>query len=208
MDVAFILLIKSFGDHGLDLEYLRRRWLTKLPGLDLDEAAHELDERFIATGFEEVANIANEESPHLPQSYFLEAERFQEEAKVHDYISKQNLQQGIAPSRKLVIEFRRKLKGSHDEDIAHEVPSIAVRAGEKKWIQRFRVRWGLSTGRLPAGDVLELEDLRRKVLHCRKATQKAANCAGPDFAPGQKQGPHSGPRFGDHLVLLAQTVTI
>ena len=162
MAVAFILFVFSAPEHKFDLEYLTRQWAGKFD-FSTEGAEKELEERFIETDPDEISNISEGCSSVIPVAYFQEAKRFAEEAETHQWIRCQNVVQGLAPSPKLVMQFRRRRSAAVPTSADTVSTTLSFKAGEKKWVQRFRRRWKLALGRVPVGEVVPLETLRQKV---------------------------------------------
>ena len=131
---------------------------------DETECALELERRFLNTPVDMLAQwldwIAED-----PQTEVVEAKRLVEEVRLLAWVQSQNAAQGVAPPPQFVWEQRCSLSiqnTSHPN--AHASPLRPPRsAGARKWVQRFRRRWGLVLGRLPVQDMLTVDTMRAKV---------------------------------------------
>jgi hypothetical protein len=161
MTVAFILFVPTAPEHKFDLEYLRRQWSGKL-NIDASSASTELETKFLEAPLKEVWDISEGRCEGIPQSFFDEAIRFRREAETYNWVCAQNAVQGLAPSSTLVMQYRRRSTAIAELKPDSASMWLSYKAGERKWVQRFRTRWGLSLGRIPAGEVVPLNALREK----------------------------------------------
>ena len=87
-----------------------------------------------------------------------------EEARLLHWIGKQNSAQGVAPPPHFVWAKRCAL--AIDKNSGHQRCAASWRparsAAAKKWMQRFRKRWNLCLGRLPAKEVLPTATMQAK----------------------------------------------
>ena len=87
-----------------------------------------------------------------------------EDARLLRWIEKQNKAQGVAPPPQFVWEKRCAL--AIDNNSGQERGAASWRparsAAAKKWMQRFRQRWNLTLGRLPAKDILPSATMQAK----------------------------------------------
>ena len=84
------------------------------------------------------------------------------------WVEHQNAVQGVAPSQRLVWEFRQSLHTYEVLASGSVVPHCAPAA--VKWMQRFRQRWQLQMGTQPVQETLPLEVLRAKVPSDEKSS--------------------------------------
>ena len=163
MLVAFVLRVQEDPSSTLHIDYLRKIFADRLSCTDLQEASEKIETQIDDANLQQIMCIRNGSCETIAASVFRLAKRFQTEAAVHAWVVNQNVMQGIAPPSRSVSAVRRALLGSVEPTKADLEMSLPLKAGEKKWVQRFRRRWGLSRGRLPAGDVVPVEELRSKV---------------------------------------------
>lgn len=161
--MAFVLFVKTAPEHGLDLEYLRRS-SSAAGGFDLQRAVEELEERFVTTDAVEIGSILDGCSERLPKTVFRDAARFRREADLYSWVRLQNINQGVAPAPKLVMLHRRASDGESGCCTTGMGLATVFTAGERKWLQRFRKRWNVSLGKVPAGEVVPLAVLQEKAI--------------------------------------------
>ena len=125
--------------------------------------AHEIENRFLMTSVDTLAQWLDW-SEDIPQTVRTEAQRLVEDARLLRWIEKQNKAQGVAPPPQFVWEKRCAL--AIDNNSGQERGAASWRparsAAAKKWMQRFRLRWNLTLGRLPAKDILPAATMQAK----------------------------------------------
>ena len=130
---------------------------------DADALTREIESRFLQTSVETLAQWLDWSD--MSGTIQSEAQRFLEDARLLNWIGEQNSAQGIAPPPQFVWEKRCALiidkTTLHREGAASWRPARSAAA--KKWLQRFRKRWNLCLGRLPAKDVLPTATMQAKV---------------------------------------------
>ena len=123
----------------------------------------DIESRFLQTSVETLAQWLDWSD--MSGTVRSEAQRFLEDARLLNWIGEQNSAQGIAPPPQFVWEKRCALiidkTTLHREGAASWRPARSAAA--KKWLQRFRKRWNLCLGRLPAKDVLPSATMQAKV---------------------------------------------
>ena len=155
---------------------------------DVDACAHEIEDRFLQTP---VAVLAQwlDWTGDVPSSTLAEAKRLVQDARLVSWVGEQNSAQGVAPPPQFVWEKRCAFAVDNGlgegEGAATWRP--AKSPGAKKWMQRFRRRWNLALGRLPAKDLLPADVMQQKVT--RGCGKKKSWC-------------HAHGRFGVHLADL------
>lgn len=189
LNVAFILFACTAPEHVFDIEYLRRR-CDGMGDIDLQQAAHDLESRFLSESLEHLYMIQKGESTTLSKVLFREAARFEQEAVLYKWIRCQNIDQGLAPSPKLAIAFRRSLDCKYRTDSVAPRAFLSTEAGERKWLQRFRRRWGISLGKVPAGDVLPLPALQQKAFSIMEKAVKSMPFRNSQCQTMPKRGAH------------------
>ena len=116
-----------------------------------------------------------------------------EDAGLLGWIGEQNSAQGVAPPPQFVWERRCAL--AIDNQSGRERGAASWRparsAAAKKWMQRFRQRWNLTLGRLPAKNLLPSATMQTKARP--ESRRKVAAVVPPSVA---FWGPQGGPRLG------------
>ena len=173
---------------GATLASATLRRFPRCMDADVDACAHEIEDRFLQTP---VAVLAQwlDWAGDVPASTLAEAKRLVQDARLVSWVDEQNSAQGVAPPPQFVWEKKCAFAVDHGlkqgDGAATWRPAKSQAA--KKWMQRFRRRWSLGLGRLPAKDLLPADAMQEKVT--RGARKKTAWC--------QTQA-----RFGVHLADL------
>ena len=162
LDVAFVLYVIRETAEQTALAYIERR-PSEVLQMDTQQVLEYLENRFLETDCEVLSNISDGFEVSISKSAMREAHRFGREEVVYNWIQKQNVEHGLAPPSHFVVQFRR----ANLQSLSPETTSVTsknAKAGELKWVQRFRRRWGLRLGRVPVGEVVPVEKLRAKVI--------------------------------------------
>ena len=152
-------------------------------GTDVAECAQELEKRFLKSSIDQLAQWLDWQEDGR-QTELREAKRIVEDIRLLSWVASQNDTQGVAPPPQFVWEQRCCLSiantsGGDDQAFSMSPPRSSQ---AKKWVQRFRRRWGLVLGRLPAQDMLTVDTMRTMV---RSIFQKPS----PEANPLQVGGP-------------------
>ena len=146
---------------------------ARVVGGDVAACVREIETRFLGTPVDLLAQWLDW-SDDIPRAVRAEAQRLVEDAGLLVWIGEQNSAQGVAPPPQFVWEKRCALaidsQSGGPKDAASWRPARSAAA--KKWMQRFRRRWNLTLGRLPAKDLLPLATMQAKVrAGCAKKTR-------------------------------------
>ena len=136
---------------------------AKIMDYDVDSCTREIQDRFLRTPVDTLAQWLDW-SEDIPRVARTEAQRLVEDARLLHWVEEQNSAQGVAPPPQFVWEKRCSLAidcGSGEEKRA-TAWRPARSAAARKWMQRFRLRWGLTLGRLPAKDILPAATMQTK----------------------------------------------
>ena len=129
---------------------------------DVTTVTHEIETRFLQTPVDTLAQWLDWSD--IPRTIQKEAERLVQDARLLHWIGEQNSAQGVAPAPQFVWEKRCAL--AIDKNTGFQRCAASWRPSGShaalKWIQRFRQRWSLCLGRLPAKDVLPTETMQAK----------------------------------------------
>ncbi len=92
-----------------------------------------------------------------------EADKFTQEADLHQWTRDQNSTRGIAPTSRRLVEQRTAPTSSreHDAGKPHEA-TTALTKKNLQWIRRWARRWNIRRGKVRAGPRLRLADARRR----------------------------------------------
>ena len=168
-------------------------------GTDDADCAQELEKRFLETSVDQLAQWLDWKVDG-GRKELQEAKRLVEDIRLLSWVDCQNDSQGVAPPPQFVWEQRCNLSiqnssGADDQAFSMQPPRSS-RA--KKWVQRFRCRWGLVLGRLPTQEMLTVDTMRTKVRsifprnRSRKKSHPLPECR-PHFW-GWKTDPVWGPQ--------------
>ena len=139
--------------------------------LDVNALAREIEARFLDIPVETLAQWLDW-SEDIPRTVRTEAQRLVEDARLLRWIGKQNSAQGVAPPPQFVWEKRCALaienNSGQEKGAASWRPARSAAA--RKWMQRFRQRWNLTLGRLPAMDLLPSAMMQAKT--CSESHRK------------------------------------
>ena len=129
----------------------------------VDTCTREIEDRFLKTPVDVLAQWLDW-SGDVPRGTLAEAQRLVEDARLLSWVGEQNSAQGVAPPPQLVWEKQCALaidcSNGEERGAASWRPPRSAAA--KKWMQRFRRRWSLTLGRLPAKDVLPVASMQNK----------------------------------------------
>ena len=139
--------------------------MRKYPGAmdeDVDTLTREIETRFLGTPVDTLAQWLDWSD--IPRTIESEAQRLVEDVRLLHWIGVQNRAQGVSPPPQFVWEKRCAL--TIDKNSGHQRCAASWRparsAAAKKWLQRFRKRWNLCLGRLPAKEVLPTATMQAK----------------------------------------------
>ena len=169
--------------------------MRKYPGAmdeDLETLTREIETRFLETSADTLAQWLDWSD--IPRTVESEAQRLVEDVRLLHWIGEQNSAQGVSPPPQFVWEKRCAL--TIDKNSGHQRCAASWRparsAAAVKWLQRFRKRWNLCLGRLPAKEVLPTATMQAKA---RSGTAKSCD-SGPTLLRilGSAERPPSGGR--------------
>ena len=166
-------------------------------GTDVAECAQELERRFLETSVDQLAQWLDWQVDS-GQTELREAKRIVEDIRLLSWVGSQNDTQGVAPPPQFVWEQRCSLSiengsGADDQAFAMNPPRSSK---AKKWVQRFRRRWGLVLGRLPTRDMLTVDTMRSKVRSTFSGNRFQKKSNPPSGLADPFWGPENRPRFG------------
>ena len=139
-----------------------QRKYTRAMDEDVDALTREIEARFLEASVCTLVQWLDWSD--IPRTIQSEAQRLVEEARLLHWIGEQNSAQGVAPPPQFVWEKRCALAIDKNSDHLRCAASWrpARSAAAKKWMQRFRKRWNLCLGRLPAKEVLPTATMQAK----------------------------------------------
>ena len=129
---------------------------------DAESLRREIETQFLQTPVETLAEWLDWSA--IPRTVQSEAQRLLEDVRLLHWIGEQNSTQGVSPPPQFVWEqrcaFTIDQSSSRQRSAASWRPARSAAA--KKWLQRFRKRWNLCLGRLPAKEVLPTPTMQAK----------------------------------------------
>ena len=159
---------------------------------DVDTCTREIETHFHEIPADTLAQWLDW-SDDILRVVLAEARRLVEDAGLLGWIGEQNIAQGVAPPPQFVWERRCALaidnRSGRGRGAASWRPTRSAAA--MKWMQRFRQRWNLTLGRLPAKDLLPSATMQTKARP--ESRRKVAAVVPPSVA---FWGPQGGPRLG------------
>ena len=172
------------------------RKYTEAMDEDVDALTREIETRFLELPVDTLAQWLDWSD--IPRTTEREAQRLVEDARLLHWIGEQNSAQGVAPPPQFVWEKRCTL--AIDKSSGHQRCAASWRqarsAAAKKWMRRFRKRWNLRLGRLPAKDVLPTATMQAKAR-----SEASEKCEGGP-TPGRILGSAERPPFGGRLLIF------
>ena len=163
---AFLIATIAFCHEptaGLTIAEATRRKYARVMEEDVANCTHKIETRFLETPVDTLAQWLDW-SDDIPRAVRAEAQRLVEDVGLLSWIGEQNSAQGVAPPPQFVWEKRCALaidsKSGGPRGAASWRPARSAAA--KKWMQRFRRRWNLTLGRLPAKDLLPSATMQAK----------------------------------------------
>ena len=162
---AFLTATIAFSHEPTAGPSIAAATLRKYPGAmdeDVDTLTREIETRFLDTPVDTLAQWLDWSD--IPRTVESDAQRLLEDVRLLHWIGEQNSAQGVPPPPQFVWEKRCAL--TIDTSSGHQRLAASWRparsAAAKKWLQRFRKRWNLCLGRLPAKEVLPTATMQAK----------------------------------------------
>ena len=160
-DVAFAVYCKSRGD-GVVLEtFFGQQPVPHEPSGAYSIWKDALERRYLDTDPEEIAQIIDGESAHLPHRASRRASKWLLEYDLYKWVLQKNTQQGVAPSYGSLLRAREALC-PHDESSAEPLAASCVARASSRWRARIRRIWRLETGTLPPQQAIPVAMARQK----------------------------------------------
>lgn len=159
-DVARHIFSRTAPDLQLPLLYLAKQ-LSGEDAVDAMEAARDLEVWYLETDAAEVTARIDEAAASASRPAKL-AKAFLAEYTIFKWVQNQNSEQGVAPPLHSILVHKR-YGGNCLANLIGECSKKAFKAGEWKWGQRFRHKWGIGLGKVPVGEVIPLDTLQHKV---------------------------------------------
>ncbi len=158
--VSLLLLAWSAPDMRPMEKYLETASLESL-GYSQQQMADDIIDKYLASSIEDIMLMMVHADQCMPPNALRIAQRFWQEHAVTAWIAKHNRVQGVAATVLQVIARRRSLSLSlSPTDLLER--KVLPKAGELKWLQRYRRRWRVHIGRLPTVTILPLATRRAK----------------------------------------------
>ena len=96
------------------------------------------------------------------QKNILKAHNFLAERRLRDWIVMQNVVKGLAPLSSSVGSRWDSMHETSTENPFGVIRGDMLHSKNRKWIGRFRHRWGLRLGKIPARDFMSTDEIHAK----------------------------------------------
>lgn len=161
---ALVLFVLANYDASPAVQYLakaakKRRWPAKSDG----ELREVVEAAFIASDPEEVAGLADTETPTDPE-VMKDALVLLQEWRLSSWVEGVNRERGVAPSTDRVLHRLEEQRLALPEGVRPGARGGSASGPARAWATRWRRRWGGRFGNLRAREDVPLEELRSKVL--------------------------------------------
>ena len=87
---------------------------------------------------------------------------FWQEWSLNAWVECANLRQGVAPSTAAVLDQHERARLALPERVRPLARGVASQGKARVWAARWRQRWGLRHGSIPARDALLVQEMRKK----------------------------------------------
>ena len=191
-EVAFILFVWSCPDATMALAYVAaeegRRQLC-FPRLTREA----LERRYLEAPVEVVGDIWRGVGGCAP-ARLADAKRYYRDYGLSAWVSDQNEAKAVAPTPEMVMRRLRAMAAA-GEPFAPAAQRLDPSWASRKWVQRWRHRWGLRFGSFVAREKLSAKEKVEKARPsvCERDVRDSRNCARAELRKG---GPPGGPDFG------------
>lgn len=202
-DVAFALYVHNAPNTTAAMSYLAKQG-DAAGGEEDGCTAKALEERYLQTPLEDLLAVQGGKGGGLQAKVHQAAAKFLQEFQLHSWVAKQNVDKGVAPSSRMVVEYV-----ASGVPFAPEKQSAAWKPGRDaanvKWVQRFRKRWSLRLGRFRPRERVPLEAMRAKVV---RVLTRMAQHWGPEGTflscyLRKKGGHNAAPKWGPQVDLVS-----
>ena len=191
-EVAFILFVWSCPDATVALAYVgaeERRRQLRFPMLTKEA----LEGQYLESPVEVLGDICRGVGGCSP-ARLAEAKRYYRDHGLCAWVCEQNEGKAVAPTPQMVIRQLRAMAAA-PQPFTFAAQRLDRSWASRKWVQRWRHRWGLRFGSFVAREKIstaeKLEKARRSVPE-RRVRERAIPCA----RASAKGGPPGGPIFG------------
>ena len=151
-------------EHGENIATQILRRYSDCFNIQTKDFVTQLQKRFLDTTVDQLVNWL-EWKTGLTRREEEQARQLVHELNLISWIDAQNQHQGVSPTPALVWEKRCELTVSQTPPRLAWEPHCTQRTfASVKWMQRFKRRWRLVSGKLPIGDIVPLPDMRTKAM--------------------------------------------
>ena len=160
--VALILYDKDQHDPAAAAAFLKkeaekRQWPSK-PELEVRKLVQDWFLEVDLNEFTDLCDAANPKDPGAMRS----AMAFWQEWSLAAWVEEANYSKGVAPSTAAVLDHSEQLRADVPEAVRPAARGVAAQGKARAWAFRFRQRWGLSHGAIPAQDDMPATELNQK----------------------------------------------
>ena len=127
--------------------------------------AGEVEDALLSLPLSALVALETDPLTHFEFCDLLCSHKYVMEHKLHEWISSQNINHGVAPSRdQVVAELPQCIHEHAPPEIQRRLSGFVQGTARKQrmWLARFRKRWGLGYGTLKAQELMSVEEKRQK----------------------------------------------
>ena len=146
---------------------------------DCEAFVEQVSDAYLATPEDMVLEFSRPADMAL-RAHSLDAQRFLVQLRVHDWITAQNQDKGVAPGVGDVLRQRQALRDASQTPACRRKLFGVSKGGAYRWARRFRARWKLRALQSAEHELESLSVTRAKVFAGRKpwTTLELSGCAG------------------------------
>ena len=163
--VAVVLIIFALSDWSvaIPMDYIRSKDLLPRP-----EDQDDMRQRLLY--WHENATEETKAAMKVPAtsniSQYNTAAKYVSELKLHSWVQSENMEKGIAPSSRDVLEIRRCILSSREASLSSSSLPPPLKRKEKKWLTTWRKRWNIGVGSFGQQAILSEAVMEAKALQC------------------------------------------
>jgi len=154
-EVALNLMSQSGGSHALAQEFLERN-LAEQDDATATKSIDKVRATYNAMSPTDKEALREPTAPYKSKTPAQAAAKFLREHRLAKWVETRNIEQNIAPVVSLVTQEAR---ASHCLPLE---PTSTKQKSQLQWLRRWRRRWNITLGSIPARDNVPPEEARRK----------------------------------------------
>ena len=142
-------------------QQLEQRYHVGMESYCVDELSVMVENAYLDLTDSDAAALVGSSCPE-DQKNILKAQNFLAERRLRDWIVMQNVVKGLAPLSSFVGLRWDCMHETSTENPFGVIRGDMLHSKNRKWIGRFRHRWGLRLGKIPARDFMSIDDIHPK----------------------------------------------